>query len=197
MGIIERVKNIVSSNINHLLEKAENPEKMLKKMILDMEDWHRQMRAALFELNKERGWLENRLNENVGLLKKWDERARLAVEKGRDDLAREALASKRELEKSKSTLEGVLRKNKAQIEEIEANLSKLKLKIEEAKARHLEMSMQKLQAVQAQAGLADVLVDEKEEKFADIEIDEELRRLKDKLTGEKDAKGGSQVDGAG
>ena len=191
MGIIEKAKNIISSNINHLLEKAENPEKMLKKMILDMEDWHRQMRASLFELNKERGWLENRLRENTELLGRWQERAELAVKKGRDDLAREALANKKELEKSRAPVERVLKKNAAHIEEIESNVSKLKIKIEEAKAKRLEMSMQKLEAVQAQAGLADVLPDEKEKTFRDLEIDEELRRLKTKLTDEADDKAGS------
>lgn len=181
MGIIEKAKNIISSNINHLLEKAENPEKTLKKMILDMEDWHRQMRSSLFELNKERSWLENRLAENSDLMNKWTERAELAVKKGRDDLAREALISKKELERSRTIIENVLKTNGAHIAEVESNASKLKIKIEEAKAKRLEMSMEKLQAVQAQAGMTEVLPDRKEKAFADMEIDEELSRLKKKL----------------
>jgi len=191
VGIIEKAKNIISSNINHLLERAENPEKMLKKMILDMEDWHRQMRASLFELKKESGWLENRLKETSGQIEKWRQRAELAVKEGRDDLAREALSTKKELEKSRAPMERVRKKNAAHIKEIETNISKLKVKIEEAKAKRLEMSMQKLQGVQAQAGLADVLPDDKEKTFRDLEIDEELRRLKTKLTDETDSKGES------
>ena len=188
MGIVEKTKNIIQANLNHLIEKAENPEKMLKKMILDMEDWHRQMRLALFELNKEKGWLENRLAENRKLAAKWEERAQLAVKKERDDLAREALASKKELERSGSAIEGVLQTNKAHIGEIESSMSKLRTKIEEAKVRHLEMSMNKLQTQQVRAGLAETLEDEKEDAFARLEIDEELKRMKAEVTRDKRGK---------
>ena len=188
MGIVEKTKNIIQANLNHLIEKAENPEKMLKKMILDMEDWHRQMRLALFELNKEKGWLENRLAENRKLAAKWEERAQLAVKKERDDLAREALASKKELERSGTTIEGVLQTNKAHVSEIESSMSKLRTKIEEAKVRHLEMSMNKLQAAQVRAGLTETLEDKKEDAFARLEIDEELKRMKAEVNRDKRGK---------
>jgi len=188
MGIVEKTKNIIQANLNHLIEKAENPEKMLKKMILDMEDWHRQMRLALFELNKEKSWLENRLAENRKLATRWKERAQLAVKKGRDDLAREALASKKELEKSGSAVEGVLETNKGHIAEIEGSMSKLRTKIEEAKIRRLEMSMNKLQAAQVRAGLAETLADEREDAFARLEIDEELKRMKAEIGKDKRGK---------
>ena len=188
MGIVEKTKNIIQANLNHLIEKAENPEKMLKKMILDMEDCHRQMRLALFELNKEKGWLENRLAENRKLAAKWEERAQLAVKKERDDLAREALASKKELERSGTTIEGVLQTNKAHVSEIESSMSKLRTKIEEAKVRHLEMSMNKLQAAQVRAGLTETLEDKKEDAFARLEIDEELKRMKAEVNRDKRGK---------
>jgi len=188
MGIVEKTKNIIQANLNHLIEKAENPEKMLKKMILDMEDWHRQMRLALFELNKEKSWLENRLAENRKLATRWKERAQLAVKKGRDDLAREALASKKELEKSGSAVEGVLETNKGHIAEIEGSMSKLRTKIEEAKIRRLEMSMNKLQAAQVRAGLTETLKDEKEDEFARLEIDDELKRMKAEIGKDKRGK---------
>ncbi len=95
MGIFTRFRDIVSSNMNAMLDKAEDPEKLIKLMIREMEDTLIELKAACAGVIAGRKKLERRL-DNVALRKEqWQARANLAVDKGRDDLAREALNEKR------------------------------------------------------------------------------------------------------
>ena len=97
MSIFSRFKDIVSSNINSMLDKAENPEKLLRLMIQEMEDTLVELKSSCAQVMAERAKI-SRAAERVGReIAKWAERAELAVSKGREDLAREALVTKREL----------------------------------------------------------------------------------------------------
>ncbi len=97
MGVFSRFRDIINSNINAMLEKAENPEKLIKLMIQEMEDTLVEMKASCASA------MANRVRLNAGVtqvqanVEEWEMRARLAVDKGRDDLAREAIVQKREL----------------------------------------------------------------------------------------------------
>ena len=95
MGIFTRFRDIISSNINAMLDKAEDPEKLIKLMIREMEDTLIELKASCAGVIAGRKKLQRRLNEVLLREEQWQARAGLAVDKGRDDMAREALAEKR------------------------------------------------------------------------------------------------------
>ena len=95
MGIFTRFRDIVSSNINAMLDRAEDPEKLIKLMIREMEDTLVELKSACAGVIAERKKTARRQADVEERRRHWDGRARLAVRKGRDDLAREALIEKR------------------------------------------------------------------------------------------------------
>ena len=95
MGIFTRFRDIVSSNINAMLDRAEDPEKMIKLMIREMEDTLVELKASCAGAMADARKVQRRLDEATDRAASWQEKAALAVGKGRDDLAREALQEKR------------------------------------------------------------------------------------------------------
>lgn len=95
MGIFTRFRDIVSSNINAMLDKAEDPEKLVKLMIREMEDTLVEIKASCAGVMANSKKVQRELDEVQSQEGYWKERAELAVNKGRDDLAREALMEKR------------------------------------------------------------------------------------------------------
>ena len=94
MGIFTRFRDIVSSNINTMLDKAEDPEKLIKLMIREMEDTLIEIKASCAGVMANRKKIQRQLEEARFRTQHWQENAALAVNKGRDDLAREALVEK-------------------------------------------------------------------------------------------------------
>jgi len=95
MGIFTRFRDIISSNINAMLDKAEDPEKLIKLMIREIEDTLIELKASCAGVMASEKKVERRLEGVRSREQYWAERAQLAVDKGRDDLAREALVEKR------------------------------------------------------------------------------------------------------
>ncbi|MEW5772393.1 MAG: phage shock protein PspA [Thermodesulfobacteriota bacterium] len=95
MGVFSRFKDIVSSNLNSLLDKAEDPRKLIRLMIQEMEETLVELKAGCAKSMADRKTLDRELAAAESLAETWEDRAALAVDKGRDDLAREALAEKR------------------------------------------------------------------------------------------------------
>jgi len=96
MGIFTRFMDIVNSNINALLDKAEDPEKMIRLMMQEMEDTLVDLKSSCAAKIASRSRVTREQEELERKVTRWTERAQLAVEKGRDDLAREALIEKKD-----------------------------------------------------------------------------------------------------
>jgi phage shock protein A len=95
MGIFTRFRDIVSSNINSMLDRAEDPEKLIRLMIREMEDTLVELKAACAGLMAQSKTLQRRQEDADSRARFWADKAQLAVGKGRDDLAREALVERR------------------------------------------------------------------------------------------------------
>src|SRR5512134_1131336 len=95
MGIFTRFRDIVSSNINAMLDRAEDPEKLIRLMIREMEDTLVELKAACAGVIAETKNIERQHDQSQSRSRLWGERAQLAVNKSRDDLAREALVEQR------------------------------------------------------------------------------------------------------
>ena len=94
MGTFSRLRYVVAANVNSLLEKAEDPQKMLRALIREMEEAREEARIATSELMADQKHAETAENNALQEISDWQRRAELAVNDDRDDLAREALKQK-------------------------------------------------------------------------------------------------------
>ena len=135
MSVFKRIKDIVNSNINSLLDKTEDPEKMLKLMISEMDEAILNLKATTAAKMANLKSVEKRVDEAEKAVSRWQERAELAVVKGSDEMAKEAIKERKEAEE---ILDSV-RKDKAILEkegeEGKKELETLYSKIEDAKER--------------------------------------------------------------
>ncbi len=141
MGIFSRMGDIINSNLNAMIEKAENPEKIARLIIQEMEDTLVEVRTDAARNIAERKELARKADNYEARAKEWAGKAELALTKGREDLARGAVAAKQQAEQ----MVGVVRKEIAILEEAvakaDADLEKLQAKLNEAKAKHKALVM--------------------------------------------------------
>src|SRR6188768_2115813 len=135
MGIFDRFSTLLRSNINDLISRAENPEKMLNQLIVDMKGQlakaKQQVASAIAD--------EKKLQGDAEAMKKqaedWERRAMLAVQEGRDDLAKQALGRYNEHLHGAQQLHETWLKHKSETEKLKLSLRQLNDKIEEAKRK--------------------------------------------------------------
>jgi len=135
MALLERVATLIRANLNDLLDQAEEPEKMIKQVILDMQNQLLQVKTQVAIAIADEHLLENKQKENQDKVAEWRRKAELAVDKREDELARAALhrvESYRELEASFSQQAS---DQKVQAENLKTALRKLEQKLEEAQAK--------------------------------------------------------------
>lgn len=135
MSIFSRFKDIVSANLNAMLDKAEDPEKMIRLMIQEMEETLVELKANCAGLIADRLRLEREVGQIDGSIDTWEQRARLAVEKGREELAREALVEKKRCQDRRRTLNEELGRFESLIEQARADILRLEEKIESARKK--------------------------------------------------------------
>jgi len=135
MGIFTRFSDIISSNINSMLDKAEDPEKMIKLMIHEMEDTLIELKSSCAGVIAGRKKVERKLEEINDKKDLWGKRANLAVVKGRDNLAREALIEKRRFSVAAEALESELGEYAGLVAQYHEDISELESKLNNAKEK--------------------------------------------------------------
>ncbi len=135
MGVFTRFRDIVSANINSMLDRAEDPEKMIKLMIHEMEDTLIELKTSCAGVIAGRKKIERKLEEIHAKTDLWDERAALAVAKGRDNLAREALVEKRRFSRIAESLDGELGEFRNLIDKYQEDIIELENKLNSAKEK--------------------------------------------------------------
>ena len=135
MGIFTRFRDIVSSNINAMLDSAEDPDKMIKLMIREMEDTLIEIKSSCAGVIASRKKLQRKFEELLERKSLWEERAELAVKKGRDDLAREALTEKRRFGELAEALGGEISDHSSLIEQYQDDIRELEGKLASAKEK--------------------------------------------------------------
>ena len=143
MGSFSRLRYVIAANVNSLLEKAEDPEKLLRALIRDMEDAAEDARLASADLLAEQTHLQ-RMKERFGReIEEWDDRAAKSVETNRDDLARAALKAKSEIEQALKSANEESESLDARIVQLEFDVATLKNKLAEAKTKLKDIKLRK------------------------------------------------------
>lgn len=163
MGVLERIESIIKANLNDLLGKTENPEKILQQLILDMESELAEARGQVVAAVREEKRLRMLRIENEKLAEKWQNKAMLAVQYGKDDLAREAILRKRSAAALAEDCEQESHLHAEVIASLKASLSALEAKIQEAKQRKDELIVRKRRAKLDQLLGQDIIADKKAE----------------------------------
>jgi phage shock protein A len=135
MALLERVSTLVRANINDLIDKAEEPEKMIKQVILDMQNQLLQVKTQVAIAIADQHLLERRQKENEEKTAEWMRKAELAVTKKEDDLARAALHRVESYREMAGSFSQQVTDQKAQVENLKTALRQLEQKLTEAQAK--------------------------------------------------------------
>jgi phage shock protein A len=135
MGIFSRLTDIVNSNINAVLDRAEDPEKMVRLMIQEMEDTLVEVRSSAVRAIADRKDIERKLGRLDDAQAEWEQKAEFALSKGREDLARGALVAKRKLTEQADALRRELAVVEEALDKHNEDLAALQAKLDEAKAK--------------------------------------------------------------
>lgn len=151
MSIFSRFNDIISSNINSMLDKAEDPEKLIRLMIREMEDTLVEIKASCAGSMAQLAKSNRELADVREKLDRWTERAQLAIDRGRDDLAREALLEKRVVQKRTEALEEEAVRIQEIVLQYKNDIKELESKLEQARNKHKVLIQRHVRARQSQA----------------------------------------------
>lgn len=135
MGLFDRVSRVVRANLNSMVSSAEDPEKILDQAIIDMQEDLVQMRQAVASAIASQKRVEQQYNKNQSEANTWHQRAQLALQKGDENLAREALTRKKGNLETANALKAQLDTQTTQVDQLKRNLLALESKISEAKTK--------------------------------------------------------------
>lgn len=135
MGIFSRISDIVNSNLNALCDSAEDPEKMIRLIIQEMEDTLVEVRSTSARVIADQRTASRRRDRVASEVATWEDKAKLAASKGRDDLAKAALQERRVVEETLRLVEGELMSASEHIGQLNEEIGQLQQKLDDAKAK--------------------------------------------------------------
>ncbi|MFN8571921.1 MAG: PspA/IM30 family protein [Gemmatimonadaceae bacterium] len=189
MGIFDRLATLIKSNLNDLISSAENPEKMLNQIIVDMRDQlvkaKQQVAAAIADEKR----LRDQADAEYKQAQDWEQKAMLAIKEGRDDLAKQALVRQSEHAAHGAQLEQTWASHQAETEKLKASLRDLNDKIEEAK-RKKNLLLARERRAQAQKRISETM-----SSISEKSAFEAFARMEEKITqNERMIKASSEID---
>jgi phage shock protein A len=140
MGIFSRLSDIINSNVSAILDRAEDPEKIIRLIIQEMEETLVEVRAAAAKAIAQRKDVERGLKRYGEAQAEWDRKAELAMRKGREDLSKAALVEKAKLAETARGLTEELEALNAAMAQGEEDIVKLETKLRETKAKQKAMT---------------------------------------------------------
>ena len=135
MGLFDRVGRVIKSNLNAMVSAAEDPEKILEQTVEDMREDQIQLRQAVAQAIAAQKRLEQQYNQAQKQSTEWHRRAQLALQKGDENLAREALTRKKTFTETANSLKAQLDQSTTQVTSLKRNMTALESKIAEAKTK--------------------------------------------------------------
>ncbi|MBZ5508082.1 MAG: PspA/IM30 family protein [Acidobacteriia bacterium] len=135
MALLERVSTLIRANLNDLIDKAENPEILIKQVILDMENQLLQVKTQVAIAIADQHLLEKKQKENEEKIADWNRKAEMAVGKKQDDLARAAIERSLHYQQMTENFTQQVADQQLQVETLKNALNKLQQKLEEARSR--------------------------------------------------------------
>jgi phage shock protein A len=189
MGIFDRLSTLIKSNLNDLISSAENPEKMLNQIIVDMRNQlakaKQQVAAAIADEKR----LKDQADAEFKLADDWDKRAMLAVQEGRDDLAKQALMRGQEHLEHGQALATTWEAHKIETEKLKQSLRDLNDKIEEAK-RKKNLLLARQRRAEAQARISQTM-----SGLSENSAFEAFARMEEKITSnERQLQAAQEID---
>lgn len=141
MGIFSRFSDIINSNINSILDKAEDPEKMVRLIIQEMEDTLVEVRSAAAKTIANKKDVSNQVNRLSKEAAEWEDKAELALSKDREDLARAALHEKKKTTEAVESLKHELGIVESELAKLQTETGQLQAKLADAKTRQKTIIM--------------------------------------------------------
>jgi phage shock protein A len=135
MGILDRVSTLLRANINDMIDRAEDPEKVVKQLIIDMNNQLLQVKTQVAASIADEKLLYQRYQDNAEKATDWQQRAELAVEKGQDDMAREALSRRNSFQQTADGFKEQYDQQATQVESLKTALHQLEAKIQDASTK--------------------------------------------------------------
>jgi len=135
MALLERVSTLIRANLNDLIDRAEDPEKMIKQVILDMRNQLMQVKTQVAIAIADQHVLEKKQRENAEKEAEWMRKAELAVDKKQDDLARAALERSMSYKQMTGSFDSLVADQKTEVDNLKSALHKLEQKLAEAESK--------------------------------------------------------------
>jgi len=175
MAILDRIGTILRANINDLLDRSEDPEKMLDQILRDMQSAIADARSQVAEMIAQQRMIEADVQRTTDLRDQWEAKAKAAVQQNRDDLARQALQRKADYQKNLDLYTQQLATQEALVQKLKDDLSQLEFKYDDAQRRHSEL-INRSRRAQAQQKVL-----EQSQKLDTRDPMSELARMEDKI----------------